>query len=145
MGHAEAKETESLCGIHCTKFECISSKILIPTNRTRGARGGLKLHRSLRLHCDANQCASDTLADSRVQNPKHFLTFLISSTGSVGGAEKMERNFLVLLRRFSLRKEHYYFIIFDCSFLRPHGDRGAPVSAFCGNSNHREPHTTAYS
>src|SRR3989344_7429014 len=46
----------------------------------------------------------------------------------------MERKFLVLLRRFSLRKEHYYFIIFDCSFLRSHGDRGAPVSAFSGNS-----------
>jgi len=50
-------------------------------------------------------------------------------------AEKeMERKFLVLLRRFSLRKEHPYFITFVCSFLRPHGDRGAPVSAFCGSS-----------
>src|SRR3989338_7908275 len=50
----------------------------------------------------------------------------------------MERKFLVLLRRFSLRKEHYYFIIFDCSFLRPHGDRGAPISTFSGSSNVRK-------
>jgi len=46
----------------------------------------------------------------------------------------MERKFLVLLRRFSLRKEQSYYNIFVCSFLRPHGDRGALVSAFCGNS-----------
>jgi hypothetical protein len=54
----------------------------------------------------------------------------------------MERKFLVLLRRFSLRKEHHYFITFVCSFLRPHGDRGALVSAFGGSSNPRE-HTQA--
>jgi len=45
------------------------------TNRTRGARGGLKLPRTLRLRGDARQCASDTLADSRVQKPKNFLAF----------------------------------------------------------------------
>ena len=53
-------------------------------------------------------------------------------------AEKeMERKFLVLLRRFSLRKEQSYFNIFVCSFLHPHGDRGAPISAFGGNSSVR--------
>ncbi len=31
--------------------------------------------RTLRLRDDANQCASDTLADSRVQKPKNFLAF----------------------------------------------------------------------
>ena len=30
-----------------------------------------------------------------------------------------------MLRRFSLRKEQSYFNIFVCSFLHPHGDRGA--------------------
>src|SRR3989344_7785988 len=50
-------------------------------------------------------------------------------------AEKeMERKFLVLLRRFRLRKEQYYFNIFVCSFLHHHGDRGALVSAFGGSS-----------
>src|SRR3990167_840196 len=63
------------CGIHCTKFECILKATLMPTNRTRGARGGLKLPRTLRLRGDARQCASDTLADSRVQKPKNFLAF----------------------------------------------------------------------
>src|SRR3989338_1044116 len=34
-------------GIHCTKFECILKATLMPTNRTRGARGGSKLPRTL--------------------------------------------------------------------------------------------------
>src|SRR3989338_7324718 len=34
-------------GIHCTKFECILKATPMPTNRTRGARGGLKLNRML--------------------------------------------------------------------------------------------------
>jgi len=46
----------------------------------------------------------------------------------------MERKFLVLLRRFSLRKEHYYFINFDCSFLRPHGETRRFLSTFCDSS-----------
>jgi len=45
------------------------------TNRTRRARGDSELNRTLRLRGDANQCASDTLADSRVQRPKNFLAF----------------------------------------------------------------------
>src|SRR3989344_1315140 len=73
--------------------------------------------------------ASDTLADSRVQKPKNFLAFfsrLLPPPPLRREAEKeMERKFLVLLRRFSLRKEQSYFNIFVCSFLHPHGDRGA--------------------
>ena len=45
--------------------------------RTRGARGGSELNRTLRLRGDANQCASDTLADLRVQKPKNFLAFFL--------------------------------------------------------------------
>ena len=49
------------CGVYWTKFECISSKILTrATNRTRGARGDLKLPRTLRLEIlypvRKNQC-----------------------------------------------------------------------------------------
>src|SRR3989344_1988130 len=96
--------------------------------------------------------ASDTLADSRVQKPKNFLAFSsrLSPPPLRREAEKeMERKFLVLLRRFSLQKEQSYFNIFVCSFLRPHGDRGAssrrsvvalnPVISFTrrGNSKKR--------
>ena len=112
-------------------------------NRTRGARGGLKLKRTLRLRGEANQCASD----SRVQKPKNFLAFfwrLLPPPLRREAEKEMERKFLVLLRRFSLRKEQSYFNIFVCSFLRPHGDRGALLPAFSGNSNVRETHTTAY-
>ena len=35
----------------------------------------MKLPRTLRLRGETNQCASDTLADSRVQKPKNFLAF----------------------------------------------------------------------
>src|SRR3990167_7528817 len=80
--------------------------------------------------------ASDTLADSRVAKPKKFLSFfsrLLPPPLRREAEKEMERKFLVLLRRFSLRKEQFYFNIFVCSFLHPHGDRGAPVSAFSGN------------
>jgi len=43
---------------------------------------------------------------SREQKPKIFLTFLIFLGGGCGGSrQKMERKFLVLLRRFRLLKE----------------------------------------
>jgi hypothetical protein len=60
--------------VYWTKFECISDKIrrILKTNRTRRARGGSKLPRTLRLR---GECASDTLVDSRVQKPKNFLAF----------------------------------------------------------------------
>ena len=34
-------------GVYYTKFECILKATLMPTNRTRGARGGSKLPRTL--------------------------------------------------------------------------------------------------
>ena len=117
-------------GVYWTKFECISDKIrrILTTNRTRGARGGSEPLRTLRLRGGAIQCASDTLADSRVQKPKNFLAFfsrLLPPPLHREAEKEMERKFLVLLRRFSLRKKQSYFNIFVCSFLRPHGDRGA--------------------
>jgi len=78
--------------------------------------------------------------------PKNFLAFflrLLPPPLRREAEKEMERKFLVLLRRFSLRKEQSYFNIFVCSFLHPHGDRGALLSAFCGSSRVREPHTTA--
>ena len=45
-----------------------------------------------------------------------------SHTGCGGSQQKMERKFLVLLRRFRLLKEQSYFNIFACSFLRPRGE-----------------------
>ncbi len=48
---------------------------------------------------------------SREQKPKIFLTFLIFLGGGCGGSrQKMERKFLVLLRRYKLRNEHLYYI-----------------------------------
>ena len=70
--------------------------------RTRGARGGSGLNRTLGLRGDANQCASDTLADSRVQRPKNFLAFslrLLPPPLRREAEKEMERKFLVLLRR----------------------------------------------
>ena len=125
------------CGVCLRKLEPISNRILTPTNRTRRARSGSKPLRTRRSRGDANQCASDTLADSRVQKPKNFLAFfsrLLPPPLHREAEKEMERKFLVLLRRFSLRKEQSYFNIFVCSFLHPHGDRGAPVSAFSGSS-----------
>ncbi len=89
---------------------------------------------------------SDTLADSRVQKPKISLHFSRASSPLREAEKEMERKFLVLLRRFSLRKDQSYFNIFVCSFLHPHGDRGAssprsavtlnfmPPTEFGGNS-----------
>src|SRR3989338_8102818 len=92
--------------------------------------------------------ASDTLADSRVQKPKNFLAFfsrLLPPPLHREAEKEMERKFLILLRRFRLRKEQSYFNIFVCSFLHPHGDRGASsrrlvvvlgfVASFTGRGN----------
>ena len=107
-------------GVYWTKFECISDKIrrILTTNRTRGARSGSKPLRTLRLRGEANQCASDTLADSRVQKPKNFLAFfsrLLPPPLRREAEKEMERKFLVLLRRFRLQNEHLYYII--CGYL----------------------------
>ena len=77
----------------------------MPTNRTRGARGGLKLPRTLRLRGETNQRASDTLADSRVQKSKNFLAFfsrLLPPPLHREAEKEMERKFLGLLRRHQL-------------------------------------------
>jgi len=58
--------------------------------------------------------ASDTLADSRVQKPKNFLAFssrLLPPPLRREAEKEMERKFLVLLRRFRLRNEHFHYII----------------------------------
>ena len=84
------------------------------TNRTRRACSGSKPLRTLRLRGEAIQCASNTLADSRVQKPKNFLAFfsrLLPPPLHREAEKEMERKFLVLLRRFSLRKEQSYFNI----------------------------------
>src|SRR3990167_2068351 len=53
---------------------------------------------------------------SREQKPKIFLTFLLFfGGGGGGGRQKMERKFLVLLRRFRLRNENFHYII--CGYL----------------------------
>ena len=64
--------------------------------RTRGACGGLKPLRTLRLRGEAIQCASDTLANSRVQKPKNFLAFfsrLLPPPLHREAEKEMERNF----------------------------------------------------
>ena len=47
----------SICGVYCTKFEPILKAI--PTNRTRGARGGSKLNRTLQYAPHAGEYASN--------------------------------------------------------------------------------------
>ena len=83
--------------------------------RTRGARGGSGLNRTPRLRGDANQCASDTLADSRVQKPKNFLAFfsrLLPPPIHREAEKEMERKFLVLLRRHHIGL--YFNIVIKC-------------------------------
>ena len=93
----------------------------MPTNRTRGARGGSKPLRTLRLRGEAIQCASDTLADSRVQKPKNFLAFssrLLPPPLHREAEKEMERKFLVLLRRSHI---YLWFIFcYHCNKLDSH-------------------------
>ena len=64
-------------GVYWTKFECISSKILMrTTNRTRGAHGDLKLPCTLRLRGEANQCASDSLTATEALSYPRFVVVL---------------------------------------------------------------------
>src|SRR3989344_5328513 len=104
-------------GVYWTKFEYISDKIRrILTNDT---------------------CASAALAKlARGKTQKFPIIFICGSPHTPRReAEHLKgRKFLVLLRRFSLRKEQSYFNTFVCSFLHPHGDRDALLSAFGGNS-----------
>ena len=59
------------------------------------------------------------------EQTKNFLSFNFSALrrGVRGEPQKNGRKFLVLIRRFSLRKEQYlYFSTFGCSFLRLRGE-----------------------
>src|SRR3989338_8603025 len=109
----------------------------MPTNRTRGARGGSKLPCTLRLRGDAKECASDTLADSRVQKPKNFLAFfsrLLPPPLHREAEKEWKGNFWFCFAVSVSEKSIIILSPFDCSFLRPHGDRGAPISVFGGSS-----------
>ena len=62
---------------------------------TRGARGGSGLNRTLGFR------APRPLPSVAGAKPKMFLTFLLFFGGGCGGSrQKMERKFLVLLRRY---------------------------------------------
>ena len=78
------------------------------------ARGGLKLHCTLRLRGDANQCASDTPCGFLGVKTK-FFTFLLSSAG-VGEPTKMERKFNGFASLFQSPKRALLFYHFCCSF-----------------------------
>src|SRR3990167_2768490 len=71
-------------GVYYTKFECILKATLMPTNRTRGARGGSKLPRTLVSfrHC---------LAEPR--QPRKKNTPCISDLAGVKFILKKERVF----------------------------------------------------
>src|SRR3989344_3700136 len=102
--------------------------------RTLRVRGGSVLHCTPRLRGDANPARLVRSLRSRAK-PKNFPSlFLIFGGGCGGSRQKMERKFLVLLRRFRLLKEQYYFNIFVCSFLRPCGETRRFLSVFCGSS-----------
>ena len=101
------KPFSKLCGIHCTKFECILKATLMPTNRTRGARGGSKLPRTLVSfrHC---------LAEPR--QPRKKNTPCISDLAGV---------------KFLLEKERVFF--FRGSALQVFGQCGGATAQMAGN------------
>src|SRR3989339_113987 len=67
---------------------------------------------SKQIRLTTNLRASSAPLRSREQKPKMFLTFLLFLGGGCGGSrQKMERKFLVLLRRFRLRNEYLYYSI----------------------------------
>jgi hypothetical protein len=98
------KPFSKICGVYYTKFECILKATLIPTNRTRGARGGLKLPRTLVSfrHC---------LAEPRQPRKKNTPCFL-----DLAGV------------KFLLKKERVFF--FRGSALQVFGQ----VAEQCGRS-----------
>ena len=89
----------------------------------------MALNLSVRSDCMGKRYnAPRTRPRTRVcKNQKISLHFSRASppTTPPRSGKEMERNFLVLLRRISLRKEQSYFNVFVCSFLHFHGDRGA--------------------
>ncbi len=108
--------------MYWTKFECISDKIRrILTNDT---------------------CASHA-PSGRDPKTKNFFTFPFSGGGVGGAGKKWKGKFLVLVSTLhSFRKDLYLYTsimaIFCPSFPPSFASvRGAPVSAFCGNSRVR--------
>ena len=127
--------SDSYCGVCLKKLEPISSKI----------RNFARAERVVAWNCIVRSDsavmrtnAPRTRSRTRVcKNQKISLHFSRASSPHPSAAKRKKKwkgNFWFCFAAFSLRKEHYHFITLDCSFLRPHGDRGAPVSAFCGNS-----------
>ena len=97
-------------------FWCCNYTLFANLFYTRGARGSSGLMRTLGFRAPRPLPAV-------AGKPKNFPSlFLIFGGGCGGSRQKMERKFLVLLRRFRLLKEHYHFITFGCSFLRPCGE-----------------------
>ena len=138
-----------LCGVYWTKFECISGKIrrILPANRTRGARGGSEPLRTLRLRGEANQCASDTLADSRVQKPKNFLAFFsrLPPHPSAAKRKKKWKGFFWFCFAVSVSEKSNLILTFLFAlFSTLTATEAPPISTFSGSSNVRIPHTTAY-
>mgnify|MGYP001581899150 CR=1 FL=1 len=110
--------------------------ILIPTNRTRGARGGLRFFRTLRLRGDS---APRDAPSGRVHPaPISFPIFCGSSPHPPPPKGKWKKgNGCGLLRRFvlqKLRKVAKYPLLPISAFSVLAATRGAPVSAFGGNS-----------
>ena len=106
-------------GVYWTKFECISDKI-----------------RRILMN---DTCASHA-PFGRDPKTKNFLTIPFSAGGVGGAGKKWKGKFLVLVPTLhSSRKDLYlYFSIVEifCPSFPPSfaSVRGAPVSAFCGNS-----------
>ena len=84
--------------------------------RTRGARGSSGLMRTL----DVARLVRSLRSRYKTKNFPSIFRF---SAGGGGSRQKIERKFLVLIRRYSLRKEQYlYFSTFGCSFFRLCGE-----------------------
>ncbi|MBP6911765.1 MAG: hypothetical protein KBB88_01015 [Candidatus Pacebacteria bacterium] len=58
----------NLCGVYCTKFELILK--VIPTTRPRGARGGLKLNRT--IHESSSTSSFHSATPKRINLFKEF-------------------------------------------------------------------------
>src|SRR3989344_5997587 len=82
--------------------------------------------------------APRTRSRARVwKNQKIFLHFSCVSSPHPSTAKRKKKwkgNFWFCFAFSVSEKSIIILSYFDCSFLRPHGDRGAPISAFSGDS-----------
>ena len=103
-----------------------------PTSHARSVWNP-NLMRTLRLPGEANQCASDTLADSRVQKPKKFPCIFLASPPPTPPPRNGKRNgkeiFWFCFAVSVSEKSISILSLLICSFLCLHGDRGAPPSS----------------